>query len=85
MFWPLTPRITTVSVQITTICPTSYIEENKLYIRLASNDMFRISRDVVQMILNGEVQTAQEALTAFNNELAGEEPGTQIVAHIHPP
>ena len=62
-----------------------YIEENKLYIRLASNDMFRISRDVVQMILNGEVQTAQEALTAFNNELAGEEPGTQIVAHIHTP
>ena len=30
-----------------------YVERNKLYIRLASNEMFRISRDVVQMILNG--------------------------------
>ena len=59
-----------------------YIEDNKLYIRLASNEMFRISRDVVQMILKGEVQTAQQALEAFNQELVGEEPGTQIVAHI---
>ena len=29
-----------------------YVEQNKLYIRLASNEMFRISKDVVQMILN---------------------------------
>ena len=61
---------------------TPYVEQNKLYIRLASNEMFRISRDVVQMILCGEVTTAQEALDAFNSELAGEEPGTQIAAHI---
>lgn len=59
-----------------------YVEQNKLYIRLASNDMFRISRDVVQMILKGEIGTPQEALAAFNEELAGEEPGTEIVAHI---
>lgn len=59
-----------------------YVEQNKLYIRLASNEMFRISRDVVQMILKGEVATPQEALAAFNKELAGEEPGTEIVAHI---
>ena len=59
-----------------------YVEQNKLYIRLASNEMFRISRDVVQMMLNGEVTTAQQALDAFNEELAGEEPGNQIVAHI---
>ena len=59
-----------------------YIEQNKLYIRLASNDMFRISKDVVQMILNGEVKTAKEALAAFNRELAEEEPGKEIVAHI---
>ena len=59
-----------------------YVEQNKLYIRLASNEMFRISKDVVQMILNGDVTTPQEALTAFNKELAGEEPGTEIVAHI---
>ena len=59
-----------------------YVEQNKLYIRLASNDMFRISKDVVQMILKGEIGTPQEALAAFNEELAGEEPGTEIVAHI---
>ena len=59
-----------------------YVEQNKLYIRLASNEMFRISKDVVQMILNGDVTTPQEVLTAFNKELAGEEPGTEIVAHI---
>ena len=59
-----------------------YLEQNKLYIRLASNEMFRISRDVVQMILNGEVSTAKEALDAFNAELASEEPGTEIVAHV---
>ena len=59
-----------------------YVEQNKLYIRLASNEMFRISKDVVQMILNDEVTTPKEALVAFNKELAGEEPGTEIVAHI---
>ena len=59
-----------------------YIRENKMYIRLASNEMFRISRDVVHMILRGEVSTPEEALSAFNQELAGEEPGTEIVAHI---
>ena len=60
-----------------------YVDQNKLYIRLASNEMFRISKDVVQMILNGEVSTPEEALAAFNKELAGEEPGTEIVAHIN--
>ena len=59
-----------------------YVEQNKLYIRLASNEVFRISKDVVQMILKGEVTTPKEALDAFNSELAGEEPGTEIVAHI---
>ena len=59
-----------------------YVEQNKLYIRLASNEMFRISKDVVQMILNGEVNTPKEALDAFNAELSGEDPGTEIVAHI---
>ena len=59
-----------------------YVEQNKLYIRLASNEMFRVSKDVVQMILTGAVTTPREALDAFNQELAGEEPGTEIVAHI---
>ena len=59
-----------------------YVEQNKLYIRLASNEMFRISKDVVQMILKGEVNTPKEALDAFNRELAGEEPGTELAAHV---
>ena len=59
-----------------------YVKQNKLYIRLASNEMFRISKDVVQMILSGGITTPQEALAAFNEELAGEEPGTEIVARI---
>ena len=46
---------------------TPYLEQNKLYIRLASNEMFRISRDVVQMILTGEVTTPKAALDAFNS------------------
>lgn len=59
-----------------------YVERNKLYIRLASNEMFRISKDVVQKILKGELNTPEEALAAFNAELSGEEPGKEIVAHI---
>ena len=59
-----------------------YVEQNKLYIRLASNDMFRISKDVVQLILNGEVNTVSEALAAFNTELASVEPGLETVCHI---
>ena len=59
-----------------------YVKQNKLYIRLASNEMFRISWDVVRMMLRGEITSAQEALDAFNSELAGEEPGLEIAAHI---
>ena len=59
-----------------------YVEQNKLYIRLASNDMFRVSKDVVQMILNDEVSTPKEALDAFNTELALGESGSEIVDHI---
>ncbi|MBP9001789.1 MAG: extracellular solute-binding protein [Lachnospiraceae bacterium] len=59
-----------------------YIEQNKLYIRLASNDMFRISKDVVQMILNEEVTTPREAFNVFNERLAGKDPDMEIVAHI---
>ncbi|MGN1230351.1 MAG: 5'-nucleotidase C-terminal domain-containing protein, partial [Anaerotignum sp.] len=59
-----------------------YIDEKKMYIRLASNDMFRISRDVVQMILRGEAQTPADALAAFNTLLAGEDPADAVVATI---
>ena len=59
-----------------------YIEENKMYIRLASNDMFRISQSVVQQILNGELKTPRDAFDAFNSELEGEVPENQVAAHV---
>ncbi len=59
-----------------------YIDENKMYIRLASNDMFRISKDVVQMILKDEVKTPKEALDAFNAEMSSDNPEDEIAAHI---
>ncbi|MGN1149276.1 MAG: hypothetical protein ACI4SY_01060 [Sutterella sp.] len=48
----------------------SAIRENRFYIRLASNDMFRVSKNVVQRILKDELRTPQEAFAAFNEELA---------------
>lgn len=60
-----------------------YIEENKMYIRLASNEMFRISKNVVQKMLIGELKTPEEAFSAFNAELAGDDPADQVVAHIN--
>lgn len=59
-----------------------YIEDNKIYIRLAANDMFRVSQSVVQQILKGELQTPKEAFDAFNEELETEETETQAAAHV---
>lgn len=59
-----------------------YIEENKMYIRLAFNDMFSVSRSVVQKILTGELATPEDAFNAFNDELNREKDEEQIVAHI---
>ena len=59
-----------------------YIEENKMYIRLASNDMFSISQTVVQKILNGECETPKDAFDAFNAEMQKEDEENAVVAHI---
>lgn len=59
-----------------------YIEENKIYIRLASGDMFRISQNVVQRILKEELTTPRQAFDAFNELLAQEGNSDQIAAHI---
>ena len=59
-----------------------YIDENKMYIRLASNDMFSVSQSIVQQILKGELQTPEEAFDAFNSELEGENQENQVAAHI---
>lgn len=59
-----------------------YIEENKMYIRLASSDMFRISLDVVQQILTGELKTPKDAFDAFSAEMGQEDTSNEIVAHL---
>ena len=44
------------------------IESNHLYMRLASTEIFAISKDVVQKMLKGEYG-AQGAYEDFNNQL----------------
>ena len=50
----------------------SVVEENHMYIRIASNDFFAISKDVVSKMIAGEY-TAQQAYRAFNAQLLAEE------------
>ena len=46
----------------------SLIDQNHLYIRIASNDFFAVSKDVVPRMLVGEYD-AQQAYEAFNTQL----------------
>ena len=48
------------------------VEENHMYIRIASNDFFAVSKDVVSKMIAGEY-TAQQAYRAFNARLLTEE------------
>lgn len=48
------------------------VEENHMYIRIASNDFFRISQDVVSKMIAGEYG-AQEAYEDFNAQLKQED------------
>ena len=48
------------------------VEENHMYIRIASNDFFAISKDVVSKMIAGEY-TAWQAYRAFNARLLAEE------------
>uniref|UniRef100_UPI003FF11D4D extracellular solute-binding protein n=1 Tax=Faecalibacterium prausnitzii TaxID=853 RepID=UPI003FF11D4D len=48
------------------------VEENHMYIRIASNDFFAVSKDVVSKMIAGEY-TAQQAYRAFNAQLLAEE------------
>ena len=47
------------------------VEENHMYIRIASNDFFAISKDVVSKMIAGEY-TAKQAYRAFNAQLLAE-------------
>ena len=48
------------------------VEENHMYIRIAFNDFFAVSKDVVSKMIAGEY-TAQQAYRAFNARLLTEE------------
>ena len=48
------------------------VEENHMYIRIASNDFFAVSKDVVSKMIAGEY-TAQQAYRAFKAQLLAEE------------
>ena len=48
------------------------VEENHMYIRIASNDFFAVSKDVVSKMIAGKY-TAQQAYRAFNAQLLAEE------------
>ena len=50
----------------------SVVEENHMYIRIASNDFFAISKNVVSKMIAGEY-TAKQAYRAFNTQLLAEE------------
>ena len=50
----------------------SVVEENHMYIRIASNDFFAVSKDVVSKMIAGEY-TAKQAYQAFNARLLAED------------
>ncbi len=50
----------------------SVVEENHMYIRIASNDFFAVSQEVVSKMIAGEY-TAEQAYQAFNARLLADE------------
>ena len=51
------------------------VEQNHMYIRIAFNDFFSISKDVVSRMIAGEY-TAEQAYQAFNAQLLADEPAS---------
>ena len=54
------------------------IEENHMYIRIASNDFFSVSKDVVSKMISGEYD-AQQAYQSFNSQLLKEESTSEAI------
>ena len=50
----------------------SAVDENHMYIRIASNDFFAVSKDVVSKMIAGQL-TAEQAYQAFNAQLLADE------------
>lgn len=60
-----------------------YIDSNRLYIRLASSDMFSVSQQVVRGMLTGEYPDARSAFDGFNEALRRENQEEPVIAaHI---
>ena len=56
----------------------SVIEENHMHIRIASNDFFSISKDVVSKMISGEYD-AEQAYQSFNSQLLEEKATSENV------
>ena len=54
------------------------IEENHMYIRIASNDFFSVSKDVVSKMITGEYD-AEQAYQSFNSQLLEEKAASEKV------
>ena len=54
------------------------IEENHMYIRIASNDFFLVSKDVVSRMITGEYD-AEQAYQSFNSQLLEEKSASEKV------
>ena len=54
------------------------IEENHMYIRIASNDFFSVSKDVVSKMISGEYN-AEQAYQSFNTQLLEEKSTSEKV------
>ena len=54
----------------------SVVEENHMYIRIASNDFFAVSKDVVSKMISGEYE-AEQAYQSFNAQLLEEESASE--------
>ena len=54
------------------------IEENHMYIRIASNDFFLVSKDVVSRMITGEYD-AEQAYQSFNSQLIEEKSASEKV------
>ena len=56
----------------------SVVEENHMYIRIASNDFFSVSKDVVSKMISGEYDAGQ-AYQSFNSQLLEEETASEDI------
>ena len=54
------------------------IEENHMYIRIASNDFFSVSKDVVSKMISGEYDAGQ-AYESFNSQLLEEDSSSKDI------